>query len=235
MSILTRTRTRMPVPPIDTNVPADLQTATFPLGWFWGPDARFGLKKGVYRTRVGYAGGTKVDPTYHRLGDHTETLEIDYDPNQISYTDLLDFFWENHNATRQPWSRQYMSLLFYRNDEEKNLIQISKQVQEEKRQSKMYTEILLFETFYLAEAYHQKYYLQLVKDLVLELKRIYPDVQDFVDSTAAARINGYLKGSGSLAMLREEIDVLGLSERGEKKLLRVVSGYEKDALDRDWV
>ena len=58
-------------------------TATFGLGCFWGPDARFGAMEGVVRTRVGYAGGTTPEPTYHDLGDHTEAVQVEYDPTVI--------------------------------------------------------------------------------------------------------------------------------------------------------
>lgn len=58
----------------------DTETATFGLGCFWGPDARFGAMDGVIRTRAGYAGGTKRDPSYHSLGDHTEVVHVEFDP-----------------------------------------------------------------------------------------------------------------------------------------------------------
>ena len=86
------------VPPIDLSVTMKIETATFALGWFWGPDSRFGSIDGVIRTRVGYAGGISNNPTYHNLGSHSETIQIDYDPTQISYNELLDVFWDSHNA-----------------------------------------------------------------------------------------------------------------------------------------
>ena len=61
-----------------------LETATFGMGCFWGPDARFGSLPGVIRTRVGYAGGTTPSPTYRQMGDHTETVEIDFDPTILT-------------------------------------------------------------------------------------------------------------------------------------------------------
>ena len=76
---------------------------------------------GVIRTRVGYTGGTTVDPTYHDLGDHSETIQIDYDPTQVSYQALLDVFWNSHNPTTRSWSRQYASAVFYHSDEQKKL------------------------------------------------------------------------------------------------------------------
>jgi len=75
----------------DTQAPASemTETATFGVGCFWGPDAQFGALDGVVCTRVGYAGGTKTDPTYHSLGDQTEVFQLDFDPDVISYSDLL--------------------------------------------------------------------------------------------------------------------------------------------------
>ncbi len=67
----------------------------------------------MVRTRVGYAGGTKRNPTYYNLGDHTETIQIDYDPTYVSYRELLDIFWESHDPAARPWSRQYMAVVFY--------------------------------------------------------------------------------------------------------------------------
>jgi len=79
----------------------DSETATFALGCFWGPDASFGALEGVVRTRVGYAGGTTEGPTYKMIGDHTETIEIDYDPAVISYRELLEIFFDSHNPYSQ--------------------------------------------------------------------------------------------------------------------------------------
>lgn len=71
----------------------------------------------MIRTRVGYAGGSKENPTYYSLGDHSETIQIDYDPTQISYGQLLEVFWNSHNPTYEPWSRQYMSIIFYHSED----------------------------------------------------------------------------------------------------------------------
>src|SRR4051812_14157562 len=83
-------------------------TATFAMGCFWSPDARFGSTPGVVRTRVGYTGGELPDPTYAKLGDHTETIQLDYDPARISYEELLQIFWTGHNPVKRVWGRQYM-------------------------------------------------------------------------------------------------------------------------------
>jgi methionine-S-sulfoxide reductase len=194
------------IPPIDTSAPAQTETATFALGCFWAPDSRFGSLDGVVRTRVGYAGGTTENPTYHNLGDHTETIQIDYDPNQISYEQLLEVYWDSHNPTTRPWSRQYMSIIFYHNSEQRTLATESKQSEGASLGRQIYTEIVSFSQFYSAEDYHQKYHLQQVQKLMDELAAVYPNFADFIDSTAVARINGYVGGHVSFQEVQEQLN-----------------------------
>jgi len=177
----------------------------------------------VVRTRVGYAGGTKKNPTYYNLGNHTETIQLDYDPTQISYEELLAIFWDSHNPAKPPFSRQYQSIIFYHNEEQKRLAMESKAREEARRKAKVLTEIIPAGDFYLAEDYHQKYYLQLVPELRKEFSAIYPDINDLIASTAAARVNGYAGGYGTFATLQEEIDDFGLSPAAKEKLLHLVS------------
>ncbi len=178
----------------------------------------------MIRTRVGYAGGTTDSPTYYNIGDHSETIQIDYDPDKISYEELLRVFWDSHSPTTQSWSTQYRSIIFYRNDEQRQLA-ISTRQQEEVRSGRaIVTEIVSFSEFYLAEDYHQKYYLQNTHALMEELRAIYPDFSDFIDSTAVARINGFLGGHGSLEFLEEQIDSFGLSPEASSRLLEIARG-----------
>jgi methionine-S-sulfoxide reductase len=171
---------------------------------------------------VGYAGGTKESPTYHSLGDHTETIQIDYDPSQISYNDLLNIFWRNHNPSSRAWSRQYMAAVFYHNDEQKKLAEESRGREASKRDKRIQTQILPFTAFYRAEDYHQKYRLRRERHLLQEFERIYPADGDLVDSTAAARVNGYLGGHGTAGELKTDLNRLGLSAEGGRYLLRIV-------------
>ncbi len=178
--------------------------------------------EGVYRTRVGYTGGSLENPTYHNLGDHTEAFQVDYDPALLSYEDLLEIFWDNHNPTGKAWSRQYRAAIFTHNQDQENLALESKAALENMLGQKVTTEIVSLEKFYLAEDYHQKYYLQARPELADELIAYYPDFRDFVESTAAARINGYIGGYGNALRLAEEIERFGLSPRSRGMLKKFV-------------
>ena len=186
-------------------------------------EARFGVLKGVVRTRVGYSGGTKKHPTYRSLGDHTETVAVDYDPAQISYGELLEVFWASHNPAASAWSRQYMNVLFYHNDEQKRLAEESKANVAAKTGSPLQTAILPATEFTLAEDYHQKYYLRQAAGIFRELSHYYPNTSDLVASRAAARLNGYVAGYGSLGQLKDELPGLGLSAAAGQQLLAAVT------------
>ena len=135
---------------------SNIKQATFALGWFWHPEVSYGKLSGVIDTRVGYTGGTTPDPTYHSMGDHTESIQIDFDPNVISYQALLDHFWASHDPVYKS-SCQYKSAIFYHDDEQKRLAEESFAEEEKKRKKKIFTCLQPLETFYLAEDYHQKY------------------------------------------------------------------------------
>jgi peptide-methionine (S)-S-oxide reductase len=168
----------------------------------------------VVRTRVGYSGGTLPNPTYRWLGDHTESLQIDYDPARISYEKLLEMFWATNNDCALSGSRQYMSAVFYHNDEQKRLALATRARAAARIGRPTAAAILPLDKFYLAEDYHQKYRLRARKELMREFKAMYPNDADFVNSTTAARVNGYLGGFGSAATLEKEIDHFGLSPDG---------------------
>ena len=163
----------------------DLKKAAFGMGCFWGPDALFGAQKGVVRTRVGYAGGEKENPTYQELGNHTETVLIEYDPSEISYEKLLDIFWKNHDFDRKRKS-QYASKIFCLDEEQREKAEESKM-----KKAGAITEIKDLETFYIAEDYHQKYRLRHSK-LMNEFEGMNAD--KFRDSPEAAKKNGVAAG-----------------------------------------
>ena len=146
-----------------------MEKATFGAGCFWGVEAIFRQVKGVISTTVGYAGGSTENPTYEEvcadLTGHAEVVEIEYDPAQVSYQDLLEVFWQNHNPTtynRQgpDIGAQYRSVIFYHNEFQKEEAQTYKAVlqQTEKYQNQpIVTTILPAPIFYKAEEYHQQY------------------------------------------------------------------------------
>jgi peptide-methionine (S)-S-oxide reductase len=175
----------------------------------------------VIRTRVGYAGGTTLNPTYYRLGDHSETVQVDFDPGKVSYTQLLAAFWNGHDASADPYSRQYRSAIFYSSAKQKVQAEESLAQHQSLSLSKLFTSIEPLSKFYLAENYHQKYYLQQTPSLFVEMSEIYPNINSLTNSTAAARINGYIGGFGDPQVLQKEIGSLGLSEAGQQELLDV--------------
>lgn len=172
---------------------------------------------------MGYAGGRTADPTYHSLGDHTETLQIDYDPRVISCRELLDVFWKAHDPEAPVWSRQYMAAVFFNDEKQKRLAEKSRDQVARSRRKKITTRILPAGRFYLAEDYHQKYRLRQVQALAREFSAMYPGPSGFVNSTAAARVNGFVGGYGDPEFLKAEIDRYGLSAAGKKTLLEIVA------------
>ena len=137
----------------------------------------------------------------------------------MTYQELLDVFWAAHSPTRRPWSRQYASAIFYHSEEQRRLAEASKERQEAKLGRKLYTEIVPAGRFWVAEDYHQKYSLRGASHLWREFEAIYVEDGAIIDSTAAARVNGYLGGYGKPEHLREEIASYGLSPEASKRLL----------------
>jgi methionine-S-sulfoxide reductase len=181
---------------------------------------------GVIRTRVGYSGGQTKDPTYRSIGDHSETIQIDYDPTRVSYKQLLLIFWQSHDPTSRAWSRQYMSAIFYHNDQQRKLALETRTFEENQRNKKIHTEIQPFGKFYLAEDYHQKYELRGQSDLMREFSAMYPRDIDFINSTAAARVNGYIGGHGTPEAVKATIESLGLSTAGQQRLLAISNRWK---------
>ena len=175
----------------------------------------------MIRTRVGYAGGTEPNPTYHNIGTHSETIQIDFDPEIVSYKELLDVFWTANAAYPSPYSRQYNSIIFYHDEEQKQLAEKSYIKRLDERPNTISTEIIPYAGFTYAELYHQKYYLQVEQRLLQDALSNRDDFEGFMFSTTAARLNGYVGGYGDPATLEKELESYGLSEKGEKILLEI--------------
>ncbi|TWT27424.1 peptide-methionine (S)-S-oxide reductase [Planomicrobium sp. CPCC 101110] len=184
----------------------EYETATFGMGCFWGPEARFGALRGVIRTRVGFAGGTLTSPTYRNMGDHTETVEIDFDPAILNFEDVLLHFWRNHYPNRDNYKgRQYISLLRYHNGKQEQVANKVKAQMEKELGEAIETDIAPFTGFTLAEERHQKYYLKRYPKALDQLENLYPTPDLLLNSTFAARMNGFVKGYGTREELKHEI------------------------------
>jgi peptide-methionine (S)-S-oxide reductase len=140
--------------------------ATFGAGCFWGVEAAFRQLDGVSATRVGYSGGHTENPTYedvcsHGTG-HAEVVEVTYDPERVSYEQLLETFWAKHDPTqlnRQGWDigDQYRSAIFVYDDEQQEAAVRSKAQEQTRYRKPIVTQIEPAQTFYEAEDYHQQY------------------------------------------------------------------------------
>lgn len=171
---------------------------------------------------VGYTGGKKEHPTYHQLEMHTESVQIAYDPVQISYEKLLGIFWGNHRSTSPNYSPQYASIIFYHSEEQRSQAEASRAAVEAKLGKKLFTEIRPASTFWPAEDYHQKYYLRRFKAIMSELLERYGEPGAMARSTAAARLNAFAGGFGRSGELEMLLPELGLSEVAGKALLERV-------------
>lgn len=150
--------------------PDGMETAMFGLGCFWGAERKFWQQAGVYTTAVGYAAGYTPNPTYQEvcssLTGHNEVVLVVFDPQVVSYEQLLKVFWESHNPTQgmrqgNDVGTQYRSGIYTYSPDQKRLAASSQQVYQQALSAAGYgtitTEILDAPAFYYAEAYHQQY------------------------------------------------------------------------------
>ena len=143
------------------------QKATFAAGCFWGVEAAFRRIPGVTATRVGYTGGHTEDPSYYDVCSdttgHAEAVEVTYDPERVSYDQLLDVFWGKHDPTqlnRRGWDvgEQYRSVVFFHDGEQQEAARRSKAREQASRSAPIATQVEPAQTFYEAEDYHQQYF-----------------------------------------------------------------------------
>jgi peptide-methionine (S)-S-oxide reductase len=147
-----------------------LQLATFAAGCFWGVEESFRRIKGVKSTMVGYTGGRLANPRYKDvctdLTGHAEAIQVQYDPEEITYEELLKVFWSTHNPTTKnrqgpDVGSQYRSVIFYHTPEQE--LSARRSVEEVEKSgrfsnNRIVTEIVPATAFYKAEEFHQKYY-----------------------------------------------------------------------------
>lgn len=164
-----------------------IEIATFSLGCFWDPDARFGILDGVLITRVGYCGGTHpVIPTYRSIGDYTESVQIDFDSTCISFVQLLSYFNQWYIPNTSKTRSQYAAAIFYHNDEQQ------RQVKEMNIEN---VRVDMFKKFYEAEDHHQKYNLQ----RTTMITDIFGKKEEWMnkDKQMLTKLNGFLASYGA--------------------------------------
>ncbi len=154
---------------IDQQAEVKMEKATFGAGCFWCVEAIFELVKGVSKVQSGYSGGHVKNPSYKEVCNgntgHAEVCQITFDPDVISYIELLEIFWQTHDPTtlnRQgnDSGTQYRSAIFYHTEEQKRLAEeMKKRLNNEHIwDDPIVTEVVAFEKFYPAEEYHEDYY-----------------------------------------------------------------------------
>jgi peptide-methionine (S)-S-oxide reductase len=143
-----------------------MEKASFAAGCFWQVEEAFRRVPGVLSTQVGYCGGDAPNPTYRDVCSgstgHAETLEIEFDPAQVSYDQLLDVFWEVHDPTQlnrqgPDVGAQYRSAIFFHSPDQEAAARASKQAVQERSGKEVVTEIVPAADFHRAEEYHQRY------------------------------------------------------------------------------
>ena len=156
--------------PLAPPYPQGLEVAEFALGCFWGEERKFWQLPGVYVTAVGYQGGYTPNPTYEEVCSgrtgHAESVRVVFDPQQVSYMELLKTFWEAHDPTQgmrqgNDVGTQYRSAIFVHSPEQRKAAEASRDVYQEAltsaRHGGITTEIVEAPPFYFAEEYHQQY------------------------------------------------------------------------------
>jgi peptide-methionine (S)-S-oxide reductase len=142
------------------------ETATFGAGCFWGVEVAFRNVPGVVDTAVGYEGGTLANPTYEdvcsKTTGHAEVVQVEFDPDEVSYNELLDVFWDVHDPTqvnRQGFDigSNYRSVIFFHSPEQQEQALESKARAQGRFDKPIATEITPASDFWRAEEYHQQY------------------------------------------------------------------------------
>jgi peptide-methionine (S)-S-oxide reductase len=182
----------------DRGAPTETETATFGLGCFWGPDARFGAIDGVVRTRVGYAGGTKPDPSYEAIGDHTEVVQVDYDPGRVTFGDLLERAFDAHSPLAQSRKRQYQYIVFTETDDQRARLRAFLDASGYDPDD-IETRLERLSGFHVAESYHQKFNLSGARWATDPFASAGYDETAIRESPAAAKLNAHLGGHDASA------------------------------------
>uniref|UniRef100_A0A915JEY8 peptide-methionine (S)-S-oxide reductase n=1 Tax=Romanomermis culicivorax TaxID=13658 RepID=A0A915JEY8_ROMCU len=179
----------------------NLKKVVFAQGSFWGPEGIYAVLPGVEKIKIGYTGGTTLDPTYDHINDHTEAVYIEYDPNLIRLSDLLTVFWNSHDPTILNKNR-FKSAIYFSNDNELTIVANSRTKLQTELVRPILTEILPLGKFYEAEECYQKFNLRSYDMLFESLKS--QDGRLAHDDHVMTRLNGFLSGYGTLEQLDKE-------------------------------
>ena len=155
------------------------------------------------------------------MGDHTEAMQVDFDPQQIGFEDVANLFWKTHNPCRAPYSRQYMSAIWFHDEQQRKFVQGLLDAANDRFDGGVTTVVEPLAEFYLAEDYHQKYRLQSKHGLMSVFQTMYPAFEDFNNSTAAARLNAFAAGDGSKQLFEQEVDQYGFPREELECVLRI--------------
>ncbi|MDQ3955770.1 MAG: peptide-methionine (S)-S-oxide reductase MsrA [Actinomycetota bacterium] len=140
--------------------------ATFGAGCFWGVEAEFRKIEGVTSTAAGYSGGHVPNPTYKQVCSdrtgHAEVVQVEYDPSRVSYEELLDVFWSNHDPTQvnrqgPDYGTQYRTVIFFHDEDQEKAAHASRERTQDRFRKPIATQIEPARDFYRAEEYHQRY------------------------------------------------------------------------------
>lgn len=145
------------------------------------------------------------------MGDHTEAMQVDFDPAEIGFEEIANLFWRMHNPCGSAFSTQYRSAIWYHDPEQQEALERTLVEVDNQSTGRVTTAVELLGTFYLAENYHQKYRLQSERKLMSVFNAIYPNFDEFNQSTAAARLNGFLSGAGSKEQFEAESESYGFA------------------------
>ena len=201
------------------------KTVTLAMGCFWGPAAEYATVNGVLRTRVGYSGGDLTTPSYNNLGNHIEVFEVDYDPEVISYEQLVELYFVFYDATMRPISLRVKPVIYYRTEEVYNVASRIKQSIEAASSEGIFAVIEPFDIFYLAENKHQLSYLKQESSLYDEITQIFQDEDQLLLSILASKLNGFIPGYGDPNELALILKDSGLSDPSLNRIETILKSY----------
>jgi len=160
-----------------------------------------------------------VHPSYHDISDHSESVQIEYDPKRLSYEQLISLFWDFHNPCYRS-SRQYRSAIFFHDSDQEQIAKKARDAKQIELKMTIRTDIEPATEFTCAEDYHQKYKLQARSNIMKTLN--ISSYDDMINSPIACKMNGYLGGYGTVASLKKDIKLMNIPDGVASKVIAVV-------------